>query len=442
MHSKAQSHSSIFGAKWSPANAALAVMLTLLFLLLLLLFLALAAQPARGQTLTVIHDFTPGSDGSLPSTGLTMDGAGSFYGTTSSSAGGGGGGTVFKLTNSASGWQLTTLCSFGSFGGEDGTVPSGRVTIGQDGTLFGTTAAGGNSACYPNGCGTVFQLKPAPIAPRSLTEPWGELLLYGFSGGVDGAAAQGDLTWDGAGNIYGTAIGDYQVFGTIYELTPSGGGWTESVLYSVQNYAEGTGPVGGVVFDALGNLYGVYGYSDPYGGGYGSVYELVHSESGWEQRILHAFTGGADGGNPRGGLIPDSSGNFYGTTVSGGVGNGGTVFELTPSNGGWTFKTLYSLQGGGGPWEKLVMDAAGNLYGTTFSDGVYGCGAVFKLTLSNGGWNYTSLHDFTCGNDGENPISNLVFDAAGNIYGTAYRGGTGYCPNEYNTCGVIYKIVP
>ena len=441
MLSKTQSPSSTADTMWIPSNIALALTLAVRLLLGVFLLSVLAGQPMRAQTFTVIHDFTPGRDGSLPATGLTADVAGSFYGTTSSSDVGGG--TVFKLINSASGWQLTTLYAFGPLGGDDGAAPWTRVALGRDGTLFGTTAGGGSSSCYPNGCGTVFQIKPFPRAPRSVIAPWNENMLYAFSGGIDGAGPEGELTWDAAGNLYGTSGGYYESsLGTIFELSPSGAGWTESTLYSVQNYHDGARPVGGVVFDTSGNLYGVYATSDPYGGGYGSVYQLVHSESGWEQRILHAFTGGTDGGNPRGGLIADSSGNFYGTTTGGGSGNGGTVFELTPTSGGWMFQTIYSFQGSGGPWEKLVMDAAGNLYGTTFYDGAYGCGAVFKLTPSNGRWNYRSLHDFTCGNDGSTPISNLVFDASGNLYGTAYGGGTGFCPNHYNRCGVIYKITP
>ena len=146
------------------------------------------------------------------------------------------------------------------------------------------------------------------------------------------------------------------------------------------------------------------------------------------------------GNDPWAGLIIDPSGNLYGTTTGGGSGSGGTVFELTPANVGWTFKTLYSFSGnGGGPSDKLVMDAAGNLYGTTYIDGAYGYGTVFKLTPSNGGWTYTSLHDFTGGSDGANPISSLVFDANGNLYGTASQGGTGNCPGG---CGVVFEITP
>lgn len=449
MHREAQPHNSIFGIAW---NSVLALMIVLLVLTVVVLFIVFTAQPAQGQTFQVIHKFT-GGDGELPATGLTMDSAGNLYGTTSY-GGTSGRGTVFKLSYSGSSWRLTTLYDFGA--GDDGYLPGGRVTLAQDGTLYGTTVWGGGSPCYLNGCGIVFRLRPSPTAQNSLLAPWTETVLYRFTGGSDGAYPHGDLTWDQAGNIYGTATGDSGVLGAIYELTPSGGGWTFSVLYAVQNNGEGTDPFGGVVFDHSGNLYGAYLYNDMYGDGYGAVYELARSQSGWTERIIHEFTGGTDGGNPIGGLILGPSGNLYGTTTA-----GGAVFELTPSSGGWIFKTIYSFHGGGGSWDKLLFDAAGNLYGTTFYDGAYGCGTVFKLTPWNGDWIYTSLHDFACGADGAYPISNVIFDAAGNLYGTAYEGGINNNGSDANRnlygtaldrvdlncglapgCGVVWEITP
>jgi len=141
---------------------------------------------------------------------------------------------------------------------------------------------------------------------------------------------------------------------------------------------------------------------------------------------------------PEGGLIIDSSGNLYGTTTNGGSGGGGTVFELSPAMGGWTYNVVYSFTGctGCGPLGKLVMDAAGNLYGTTNADGANGKGSVFELTPEGGGtWTYTSLHDFTGGGDGAYPWSNLVLDASGNLYGTASAGGT-------KGAGVVFEITP
>ena len=395
--------------------------ITMLFLLIIL-----ALPSAQAQTYTVVHNFTGGGDGAAPEAGLTMDAAGNLYGT---ATGGGstGGGTVFKLRHSGSSWVMNTLYSFQ--GGYDGSYPFGRVAIAKDGTLYGTTFGGNGSA------GTVFHLTPSPTAPKTALAPWNETILYRFTGGIDGAAPEGDLTFDQAGSIYGTAAGggpcDNE--GVVYKLTSSGGGWTETVLYAPCYLPGPAGvPLGGVIFDTSGNLDGVLrfdGYSE------GSVYQLSPSGSGWTEQTLYGFTGGNDGGNPEGGLILDSSGNLYGTTPSGGGGGGGTVWELTPFNGGWTFHTLYGLSGQGGSWGKLLMDATGNLYGTAAGDGAYGQGAVFKLTLSGGVWTYTSLHDFTGGSDGGNPFSNLVFDANGNLYGTTFAGGV-------YSYGVVFEITP
>lgn len=142
-----------------------------------------------------------------------------------------------------------------------------------------------------------------------------------------------------------------------------------------------------------------------------------------------------------GGLIFDPSGNLIGSTAIAGSGGTGTVFELTPSGNTWAFDLLYSFVGNfDGPRGSLIMDSAGNLYGTTVGAGQYSKGSVFKLTPSSGGWTYTSLHDFTGGSDGGYPIGNVTFDASGNLYGTASSGGTGTAC--YEGCGVVWKITP
>ena len=390
---------------------------------------------AQDQTFKVLHNFTGGVDGAYPFTGLSIDTAGNLYGTTF--AGAAGYGTVFKLNHSASRWVLTTLYTFA--GGKDGAGPYGRVALGQDGTLYGTTVAGGEERCNYSGwpgCGTVFHLRPSPVAPQSLEAPWNQTVLYRFTGGYDGAAPQGDVTFDRSGNIYGTTNYGGKSFGlgVVYELTASEGGWTQTVLYSPQSYAEGAYFYGGVVFSRTGDLYGVFSGGGPYG--YGGAYKLSPSGSSWAEQTIYGFTGASDGYGSVG-LILDSSGNLYGTTEYGGSGGGGTVFELSPANDGWNFNTLYSFSGGAGngPWDKLVMDDAGNLYGTTAGAGGYGNGSVFKLTPSNGSWTYTSLHDFTGGSDGALPISNVAFDANGNLYGTASIGGA------YGD-GVVWEIAP
>ena len=197
-------------------------------------------------------------------------------------------------------------------------------------------------------------------------------------------------------------------------------------------------PGSGVILDRSGNLYGSTFCG---GNNYGSIYELTPSGGEWILDTLYKFANGSDGGYPKAGVIFDAAGNLYGATGVRGSGQGGTVFEMTPSNGGWTYNTLYSFASSNnsqivvGPVASLVMDNAGNLYGTTLVDGVNSFGAVFKLTPSNGSWTYTSLHDFTNGSDGSYPYSNLVLDAEGNLYGTASQGGA-------NGLGVVFKIAP
>ena len=391
---------------------------------------------ARSQTFQVIHTFSGGGDGANPHAGLTVDAAGNLYGTALN--GGVGFGTVFKVRHSSASWVLTPLYSFAN--GDDGANPFGRVAIAQDGTLYGTTSDA-VSGCNSHGCGTVFHLTPPPSAPRSALAPWNETVLFTFTGVYNGAIPQGDVIFDQSGNIYGTTIGGgNEGDGVVCELTPSAGGWTQTELYSPGDLSLFSAPYGGVVFDNAGNLYGTSRYGG-YGGA-GNVYRLSFSGSSWKAQSLHQFEErGNDGAQPIGGLIIDASGNLYGSTSIGGPGGGGTVFEITFANGSWTFSTLYNfpyVSDNGGPQDKLVMDAAGNLYGTAFADGAYGYGSVFKLSPGADGWSYTSLHDFTGGDDGANPYSNVVFDANGNVYGTTSAGGSsGDCSGG---CGVVWEI--
>jgi uncharacterized repeat protein (TIGR03803 family) len=170
---------------------------------------------------------------------------------------------------------------------------------------------------------------------------------------------------------------------------------------------------------------------------------LVHSGSGWHANQLFSITDYlTQGDDTWGGVILDSTGNIYASTIAEGPNGGGTVFELSP--GTENFTVLYGFSGGGGPEESLSMDSAGNLYGTTYLDGAYGKGSVFKLTPSVNGWIYTDLYDFTGGSDGALPVSNVVIDAQGNLYGTASYGGSGPCTSRYygNGCGVVWEITP
>jgi uncharacterized repeat protein (TIGR03803 family) len=432
MRSKQHFPNVMFGASLRPQSAALAIMLMLLFLIFVLLFMAVTAQTAQAQTFKVLHSFTGGVDGSNPWAGLIMDKAGNLYGTTTGVAIGDGG-KVFRLSKKGSGWVFTPLYSFR--GGNDGAFPEARVIFGPDGSLYGTTSEGGGDSCSAYGCGTVFNLRPPAHASPNVLGGWAETVLYRFSGGTDGAnPAFGDLIFDNAGSLYGTTLNGGVDWGTVFQLTPSGSGWTKSVLYTFSGGSDGAGPYAGLIFDNAGNLYGTTVVGGTYGAG--TVFQLMPSGSGWTENVLYSFQGGDDGGLPIAGLIFDQSGNLYGATINGGTGGGGTVFELTSSGGSWTYSLLYSFTGGTqcGPWGTLVMDRAGNLYGTTQCDGAYGQGSVFKLTPSDDTWMYTSLHDFA-GSDGGASLGNVIFDANGNLYGTATSGGShGY--------GVVWEITP
>jgi len=394
---------------------------------ILCLVLAAVTQSALGQTFSVIHNFN-GQDGSSPEGRLAMDKAGSLYGT--SYVGGPGYGTVFKLSPHGSGWIFATLYNF--TGGGDGANPSNGVVFGPDGSFYGTTSY------------TVFNLKPSPTRPPTVFSPWRLTTLYEFQGILDGFEPYGDLVFDQAGNIYGATLlggqGCYEGCGIVYELTPSNGSWTKTVLYYFTGANDGLGPTG-VMFDQAGDLYGTAFNGGTYGAG--TIFKLTPSGSGWMGSALYSFDpDGNSGYFPEAELISDAAGNYYGST-SNGPGNSGTIFELSPSNGAWTYTVLYQLPSkyDGGPAAPLTMDAAGNLYGTiNGACGGGGCsGAVFKLTPGSGGWTFASLHDFTNGSDGGHPLSNVVIDANGNLYGTASEGGTG-CSG--NGCGVVWKITP
>jgi len=392
------------------------------------LFLSAISQ---AQTITVLHSFTTGGDGSEPFAGVTMDRAGNLYGTTSSGANGNVG-TVYKLTHRQGGWTLNTIYTFDH--PNDGYYSAARVVFGPDGSLYGTTQGGG-----PGGAGVVYNLRPPATACKTVLCSWSYTNLYSFTGGSDGGQPYlGDLVFDSAGNIYGTtsAGGGQGCFGfgcgVVFKLSHSGGGWTETVLYTFSGNDDGANPFNGVTFDRAGNLYGTTTQNGRYG--YGTVYELSPTGSGWTQSTLYNFTGGLDGGNPIGGVAIDAAGNLYGTTEDGGnaPGLGGTVWELTPSNGSWTFSVLQSLPTFyEGPFATPTLDAAGNVYGTSTFGG--GSGLVFKLAPSGAGWNYTP-YDFN-GNNGDIPIGGVTLDSNGNLYGTTAEGGT-------HTWGTVWEITP
>ena len=406
---------------------------SLVFALVAIFFLvASLSHSAQSQTYSVIHNFTGGQDGGQPAAGPTLDPSGNLYGTTFYGGNpndcAGGCGAVYKLTHRNSSWVLSPLYAF--TGGDDGAYPDyGALTLGPDGAPYGTTSSAGLDES-----GTVFSVRPHATACPSIICPWMETTVHQFGTGNDGLQPLGGVVFDAAGNLYGTTyLGGTSGMGTVFEATRSGQSWTETVIYNFAGGSDGANPVAGLTFDSAGNLYGTT-YS---GGanGWGTVFKLSPSGSGWTKTVIYNFQNANDGRAPAGGVIFDQAGNLYGGTVFGGANSGGVVYELSPSNGSWTLTPLYSFSGVAGPYNKLTFDASGSLYGTTYRDGANLVGSVFKLTQSDGNWTFTDLYDFTGANDGGYPTSSVAVDVHGDVYGTASSGGT-------IGQGVVFEITP
>lgn len=385
--------------------------------------LIVGSSLAPGQTFTVLHNFTGGADGANPYSPVTIDGRGDLYGTTFY---GGSGGVVYKMTQTHGAWTFASLYQFGAH--NDPAFPYAGVVIGPDGTLYGTGSAGGT-----HGAGAVFKLQPPPHFTPNLLAPWTETVLYSFQGGNDGLTPYAEVTFDPAGNIYGTTYnGGIARQGTVYELSRSGDAWTERVLYNFAG-SNGADPIGGVLIDHAGNLYG----TTQEGGvnqDFGAVWELTYmAPVGWTESFLHSFDQNGLA-SPTASMIFGPSGNIYGTAADG----AGGIFELTPSGSTWIYRPLYGSGGGieeCGDRGSLVMDAAGNLYGTTTCDGDHGDGSIFKLSYIDGSWTSTTLYSFTGGSDGLWPEAGPALDADGNLYGTTTQGGA------YGN-GVVWELTP
>ena len=242
-------------------------------------------------------------------------------------------------------------------------------------------------------------------------------MLYSFTGGADGAVPEASVIGDGAGNLYGTTnSGGASNAGVVFRLDAMG---QETVLYSFTGGSDGGYPYSGVIRDAAGNLYGTTTYGG--GAGLGVVYKV---DATGHETVLHSFTGAADGGHPNAALILDAKGNLYGTTVNSGAGFGGVVFRMDPV-GNETVLHSFSGEDGVEPYGGVIGDGAGNLYGTTFYGGASNNGVVYKLDAKG---NETVLYNFTGGADGGEPQVGVIRDAEGNLYGTTLFGGGGDCP--------------
>lgn len=411
MDNRTQSRSGIFGRYRLVLRATLAFGIVFLPVLL-------ASMAARAQTFSVLYAFTGGSDGAYPMGNLIRDELGNLYGTTQ--AGGdsacngnnSGCGTVFKVDLTG---KETTLYSFTWTGG-DGAYPYAGLARDSQGNLYGTTVEGGSY-----GCGTVFRVE----------QPGKETVLHNFSGkGNDGCQPSASLVRDATGNLYGTTWGNGSSGGTVFMLDKAG---KETVLHTF----IGAALPADLVRDKRGNLYGVT--LDGGANHDGAVFKL--SSSG-DVTLLHTFTGssthGPDGVWPDAGLVRDREGNLYGTTFFGGAYGFGTVFKVDTTGKEIVLHSFSGTGDGASPSADLVLDSRGNLYGTTFYGGAYGFGTVFKVHKTG---KETVLYSFVANGDGICPWAGLVRDAKGNLYGTT---SFDYIQSDGSVSGygTVFKLTP
>jgi uncharacterized repeat protein (TIGR03803 family) len=383
---------------------------------------------------TVLHNFDEnGHDGAFPPGGVTRDAAGNLYG----AAGYGGSygyGAVFELAPQGNGLYTEKILHSFNLISTDGIYPYSGVILDSAGNIYGTTSGdGGPDACGTYNCGTVYELV------RQTNGEFKERIIHAFQNdGVDGNNPLAGLALDAAGNLYGTTqLGGTLGQGTVFELIPKSGGWTERILYSFDDlisHTDGEQPRAPLAFSPAGTLIG----TTTQGGrtNNGTLFELTQTAGGWTETVIHSFTlGEGDGAAPSAGVTFDASGNFYGTTGAGGAYGYGMVYEfVAQAGGGYRETILHSFANGtdgNEPYGGVVFDASGNLYGTTVTGGSYSNGTLFKLTPRSGVWTETILCSFATG--GYNPDGNIALDSSGNVYGTTQFGGSGLA-------GVAYEV--
>ncbi|MBV8532084.1 MAG: hypothetical protein JO104_12270 [Candidatus Eremiobacteraeota bacterium] len=391
-----------------------------------------SGSPAHAVHETILYNFRGRPDGWDPDAGLVFDNSGALYGTTL--IGGKcsgfyyGCGTVFKLTPSGSHYVESVIYRFA--GGNDGEAPAAPVVVDSSGRVFGTTYAGGGS----EGRGTVFMLTPSGSG-------YAETVIHSFSGYPrDGTNPFSGLAIDRAGNIFGTAqTGGSHDAGVVFELSPSGSGYTETIVHNFGGPGDGSIPMAAVTLGTHGVIYGVAG----------AIFKLTPSGSGYAESILYRLRGGIDGKDTTGTLLLGKDGALYGTAQGGGPGKGGTVFRLTPEGSKYAFTVLHHFGIHGGrfargafPQAGVISDSTGSLYGTTYNGGNWGCslggcGVVFKLTPSKKGYFEEILWSFHNNGDGNLPFGGVVEDSHGTLYGTTGFGGQTAGTHFY---GTVFRI--
>jgi uncharacterized repeat protein (TIGR03803 family) len=403
-------------------------------LLLMMLVLLSSGALAREK---VLYQFPGGEQGNEPQSVLAFDSKGDAYGTTYY-GGTYGWGTVFKLEQSNSGWTEQILYSF--LGSSDGYNPAGNLLIDVAGNLYGTTLYGGTgTGCQQGsyGCGgTVFELAQS-------NGTWKHVVPHSFcsrTGCSDGSSPNG-LTFDKTGNLYGTTAGGGQSCGsygcgTVYELSPSHGSWTEKVLHAFNGNGDGYYPTPGITIGESGSLYGTTCCGGGYG--YGIVYMLKRGKRRWQEVMIYAFDGSTNFRNPNGYLTVNSTGNIFGTTTGGSSGCNyqcGMVYGLSRSKGQWFVETVYTFDGthGASPNPGLILDSAGNFYGSTLVGGNNNFGEVFELKPGKT-WTIELLYSFT-GQGADASPNSLIFGPGGGLYGTT--------PGSYDSqyYGEVFEVL-
>lgn len=396
-----------------------------------------------------IHIFH-GPDGGQPTANLISDAAGNLYGT-AIEGGAGNSGVVFELSPNSSGkWKETVLYSFSGF--KDGNSPFAGLTMDGAGNLYGTTSSGGNPSCTAStgACGVVYELS------HKGAHKWKETVLHAFSGN-DGAYPVSGVTLDKTGDVFGateqgggTSSSCGGGCGVVYELVRGSGKWTESVLHAFNPLQppDGEFPESRLIFDAHGDLFGTtFEGAGPTSSG--CVYELVPMGSGqWKESIVQAFLpqDNGDGQFPSGDLVMDAAGDLFGTTSEGGTPSSesaGVVYMLTA--GTWQENVLLDFDSsaeGIRPEGGVIRDGSGNLYGTTEFGGDVGCpnkqtgcGNVFRLSM-RGKETTVALSP----KQGYHPVAGLLSDGKGNLYGTARDGGDLKACVGYGGCGSVFEI--